>query len=549
MIVHLSSSHVVFSGRGSMTSTRDRFDGDVADFSRILALAVDGVKWLQYSEGIGQPLVKSEVQKHMGLIVSLKGLQKNLSFSKQQCIDAFTQVLADKPFFQRMTETERVDWCETMDKRLRRMLRDVAQLDLKGSKWFRAAENDATPLLEASLGRSLGDGLEKYQFGFDYEHWAAWRSLKGKKEYTEDLKYEDLAADIDAVTAVWPDGMKWEVAGLLVVDLVAHRAGAKPQGRRDDEGKAEKTRMIMTGMRFLAKTKKKLKHSNLFWEGFFQGKRLEVKRRPDRELLVALLYNKKMICMAKAGLFANLQTGLEFMKQIALEITDGSLEISAVYARRDELLAKLAFGDEKTRTEVMKRPAMAATTGDMHKKEQSSKKDSDVVDVSSEVKNMECMDGEADKSDCPKSSSAMGTKESEKTNKNKKNKMKVIEKNKKKKKKPKRARGEASTKPRRRLKKKTTMRAEEVLDRRAEDVYPPIDPADVLEDWFDGVSSTEAPARPRLGRTQPLSPSRSRSLEFDGCRWWKPSENDNLSHSIFDFDSDASSISTPEEIE
>ena len=54
--------------------------------------------------------------------------------------------------------------------------------------------------------------------------------------------------------------------------------------------------MIMTGMRFLAKTKKKLKHSNLFWEGFFQGKRLEVKRRPDRELLVALLYNKKMIC-------------------------------------------------------------------------------------------------------------------------------------------------------------------------------------------------------------------------------------------------------------
>ena len=93
------------------------------------------------------------------------------------------------------------------------------------------------------------------------------------------------------------------------------------------------------------------------------------------------------------------------------------------------------------------------------------------------------------------------------------------------------------------------MRAEEVLDRRAEDVYPPIDPADVLEDWFDGVSSTEAPARPRLGRTQPLSPSRSRSLEFDGCRWWKPSENDNLSHSIFDFDSDASSISTPEEIE
>ena len=198
---------------------------------------------------------KSEVQKHMGLIVSLKGLQKNLSFSKQQCIDAFTRVLADNPFFQRMTETERVDWCETMDKRLRRMLRDVAQLDLKGSKWFRAAENDATPLLEASLGRSLGDGLEKYQFGFDYEHWAAWRSLKGKKEYTED-QYEDLAADIDAVTAVWPDGMKWEVAGLLVVDLVAHRAGAKPQGRRDDEGKAEKTRMIMTGMRFLAKTKK-----------------------------------------------------------------------------------------------------------------------------------------------------------------------------------------------------------------------------------------------------------------------------------------------------
>ena len=41
----------VFSQSGSMTSTGDRFDGDVADFSRILALAVE---WLQYSKGFGQ---------------------------------------------------------------------------------------------------------------------------------------------------------------------------------------------------------------------------------------------------------------------------------------------------------------------------------------------------------------------------------------------------------------------------------------------------------------------------------------------------------------
>lgn len=135
------------------------------------------------------------------------------------------------------------EWAVSNAKRLRAMLRDVQQAFIKSRgkappKWLeefcvdnvlkaedtpespeKAAEQPAEP-----EGTQLDEEGQGYDFGYCDEMNLAWRrdpnEPDSKKHYCKTLRAPAEAKDDDEPEAVWADGVRWRVPGMLCSDVV-----------------------------------------------------------------------------------------------------------------------------------------------------------------------------------------------------------------------------------------------------------------------------------------------------------------------------------------
>jgi hypothetical protein len=107
---------------------RSRFTGKSGEVVEIVLPYVTSVTWLRYGPKIDERML----MKYSKMIAELKYLQPNLSFTKKFMLDVFS-VIRDKPLVKDFPfqGTERDDWAEVMQSRLRLMLRHAQQALVK----------------------------------------------------------------------------------------------------------------------------------------------------------------------------------------------------------------------------------------------------------------------------------------------------------------------------------------------------------------------------------------------------------------------------------
>jgi hypothetical protein len=115
-----------------MAPKRDRFAKSSDVLCDVLSEFALGPWWLKYPEHCKSGIQKSTVTNHGPLLVKLRDLQPNLSFTKTACVRAFTTIVNhENAMSWPLTDDERADWITKMEKRLRVLCRHVAQCILK----------------------------------------------------------------------------------------------------------------------------------------------------------------------------------------------------------------------------------------------------------------------------------------------------------------------------------------------------------------------------------------------------------------------------------
>jgi hypothetical protein len=287
-----------------MASVRQRFSGDGLTLAAVLQPFFESLNWLKYNETKSPVTDRKAIKQYMPMIEAVEVDQANLAFKKTTVMAAFTEVLEASSFKDKMNDAESKDWVTTMDVRFRNLMRCVQQAKLKDAAWFtalRAPQSDAA---------SKSPDLKEYQYGFDSEHWQAWRmTKKGSKEYSDNFIEHLDAMPEDLVKVKFGDDEK-EVAGITVKAHQEHTAAAKA-GRGN------------TG-------------SDLKWCSAFQDDELLVKPRKDRQLLMSMYFKKKQICMVKVDLFEEQVFAFDYMVCLAKKVLAKTITMTEVYGVRDE---------------------------------------------------------------------------------------------------------------------------------------------------------------------------------------------------------------------
>ena len=369
---------------------RARFKGDAEVLEAILGPAATKAQWLVHGETASALLDRKAVTKHAGVISRLAAVQDNLSFRKKMVNEIFSKIVASATWATAFTEAHKIEWAKTMTDRLLCMLRNVQQARVKQTRWVvellsdppeqkpRAAkttehahgeeEEEEEEDEEATHAADGGDDactqpkqeapqtetapaidFDKYSYGFDWDRRKAWRMAPGSKtkEYSEDIWVDDkMDPELAPCYAKWPDESNTPrlIAGLVHKDLMELEVRPTPQAAKK------------------AQSKRGAKRDGSTWSNIFEGTKLCVKLRADREPLVSMQYNKKQICMARVGAFSSPEAAFEFMTNLATEICEKKTAIADVYVRRNALLS--AMGIEVPTRFSKKRPGtIAATTG------------------------------------------------------------------------------------------------------------------------------------------------------------------------------------------
>lgn len=257
------------------------------ELAELLKPFVTAKKWLCYPVAMDAPVNRLAICSHAAMIRSVdEGLGHNLSIIPKTVDAAFTLLAAELHHDLGLKPEHCADWASTMSKRLRKLLRDVAQARTKKSSWatriFQEAEaeeardaedeegeeeepaseeegeeeepaddeedqhhddkegEEEAPVLKkpasampAHAPSSAGSG-DVWMYGFSWEHSEAWRCLASQlnaktpnRDFTKDIFTE--AASVDApMLARWSDGHEHEVPGLVKSqwdELLAARLG------------------------------------------------------------------------------------------------------------------------------------------------------------------------------------------------------------------------------------------------------------------------------------------------------------------------------------
>ena len=139
--------------------------------------------------------------------------------------------------------------------------------------------------------------------------------------------------EADCMQAASKDGIKREIAGLLVKDWEARASLATDSSDR----------------------RKNKKHH---WYGTWGEKGMVVKPRADRRPLMTLLVDRKKACMVKSKLIKSPDDAFSFMVIIATTLCEGEVSKEGLYELQDQMLQDLKL-DAAPLAVALKRPAAA----------------------------------------------------------------------------------------------------------------------------------------------------------------------------------------------
>ena len=315
-------------------SERSRFRGTASEVRDVVAPFVTSVTWLCYAEQPGQQIDRVSVQKHWPMLEALAKLQPNLCFNQSLVEAVFEQIAEDRKeeWSVRLYPSEWGDWAKTMARRLRCMCRHTQQAGVKNAAWLEKLKSADTEKRDDSVQVTL-EGFH----GWDQELQKAWRQLPGRaREYTTTLEPQGDAAD-SPMAAKFEDGEVRPLTELTKQDW-SHM-------------------VIARGLHVRVRGKTP---GSMFWEGEHAASGLQVTVRPraDRTLLMAMSWDKRMICMVKVGLFVDQKAAFEFMVRLAERFCSGELLKTDLYKARDEEL-RVDLGVAPSQTQTLKRPAGA----------------------------------------------------------------------------------------------------------------------------------------------------------------------------------------------
>lgn len=381
-----------------MTSvdTRPRFNSKQPDardeLYRILQKHVTIPTKIKYTTD----LMKGKIQKaqlitHGSLLLDLRALQCNMSFSKAAMKDQLKQLAVKQHTSWRLSADEVENFSSTMSDRVRCMCRHFMQASSRPHppKWVSDidAKGGATASLAAGSAASLetddqeddqkdAEGEEqeeeeiegeeeeeeikdeneeyddekveekkvakeeeaddsKYFMGWDAELGYAWRVLaadgiKGRKEPATDILFKVGANDDDFCEASWADGFKHELPNLTVGEFKA-RSSAKTAAKRSTEP-------LWSGLGYFVRLK--IDRHPLVWLG-----------KDDKK--------SKQICQLRIDKMSSEKDAVELMAEVGRGLAEG--RTADPYSLRDELLKIAASSSSSTSasSEAKKRPAAA----------------------------------------------------------------------------------------------------------------------------------------------------------------------------------------------
>ncbi len=189
-----------------------RFRAEISDeeLTDILRPFATTKRWLSYPERHKDSVQRIQIVAHRLMIVKLKERLNDLAIISTTATKAFAIIGSEKQEEFRLTNEQLEDWCRTMSKRLRTMLRHVAQGLLKRTKWMEGlvqerpeGEKEEGEVETDEKSKASGsheadepakpkgmedDGDSSWLFGYSFEHHQAWRAKpKGVREWTKDI--------------------------------------------------------------------------------------------------------------------------------------------------------------------------------------------------------------------------------------------------------------------------------------------------------------------------------------------------------------------------
>ena len=266
-------------------------------------------------------------------------------------------------------DDQRVDWRETLQRRIRNCCRVVqqGQLKVKGKppQWIamlpwnmkESGESEAESEVDKDQGGELqvdeadqGEledkadkkGEEKYEYGFSVELMLPWRQL-GHKSKETGLPIT-IGAD-EVVMGEWPDGHKHAIPGI--------------------------TSQVLKHLLY-----KKCMHAGNMYETEHKETRHKIAlvQKVDRSLLMAITEQSKQVLMVRMNLFGAIQdegrrlaaddpvckAAYDFMMPILEKFASGSVSRAELIPLRNAELMKLGLVKPSQGSSVQKRPASHA---------------------------------------------------------------------------------------------------------------------------------------------------------------------------------------------
>jgi len=305
------------------------------------------------------------------LLAALHGLQENLVFKKTTVEEALDLILEKHgKSWGRMTETERIDWKETLTRRLRNLCRAVSQGECKtrNATWVKAlpwhaangteepgiaakpeaANLETTPPPQKRSRMSPTTAGDEFKFGFDNEVMLPYRTQGNGTPETGLPLTADAAVQDGWLVAEWPDGMTAPIEGMTAErfrGLVAARS-ARPSGNGE----------LWSGTHCSSKNHVCLKQKVDHWL-------LIVAYEQSRNLVSARLHTWGKIDDEREQVPPSHPAcvgGVAFMKKLMERYCSGELEQGQLQQAKNEMLK--AAGFKTPANSSMKRPAAATAT-------------------------------------------------------------------------------------------------------------------------------------------------------------------------------------------
>ena len=340
---------------------RDTFKGSSEDYYRgVLKLAAEktGRSVAMYTSEAKKceesKLLPKDLLLNLELLEAEEKLQANFCIPRSIVIKGLELLLKKKSGWG-MNERQQSDWVQTLERRICNMNFQINQVQKRPTKpawWFKlpwvqpesdesgqvSKEVPAAPTRRTSLDFTpLSDEVEveQYTVGFSAEHQLAWRILKGKKNKDKhkdwSMPLHEIKATDEEMTPVtfhFSDGMQ---ASMPTVTNGSIRA-------------QQRSKKAATGQPPFFQMEHKITHHAI-----------KVVQLVDRNLLMIIQDQDKMVCGVKAGLFDEIddehkqhpadhpaiRKAGEFMSKIAKKYAEGKIARTELNAERDKQLSAI----------------------------------------------------------------------------------------------------------------------------------------------------------------------------------------------------------------